>query len=198
MWWMTMAMAMEVAADPLPEGCVATTAALPTPQIERLKGDRVLVVAKAARRLMLFDGGELSVVDGSPACWSVALGYDYPDGHKRVMGDRRTPEGWYTTSDRPWSAFYGAITIHYPGVEDAEAGARDGRITSAQRDSIVAAHRKGVLPPMETRLGGKILIHGGGNSADWTLGCVAMEDRELDGLRATLPKGMRTDVLILP
>lgn len=174
------------------------TAQLPTEQVERLKGNAVIVVRKEARRIMLFDGGTLATLDEGPACWSAALAYAYPPGHKVQMGDRRTPEGWFQTSDRPWSSFYGAITLHYPRPEDAASGLEDGRITRAEHDAIVAAHQKGVLPPMETRLGGQILIHGGGSGADWTLGCVALENDQLDALRARLPPGMRTQVLVLP
>lgn len=160
---------------------------------------RVLVVRKAARRVQVFEN-QLAVTDaeGNPACWQVALGWDYPEGAKQRQGDRKTPEGWYTTSDRPWSAYYGAITIHYPSVEDAERGVKQALITTAERDSIVRAHARGVLPPMETRLGGRILFHGGGSTTDWTLGCVALEDTEIDAMRALLPKSMRTHVLILP
>ena len=94
--------------------------------------------------------------------------------------------------------FYGAITIHYPSVEDAERGVKLARITEDERDRIARAHERGVLPPMETRLGGKILLHGGGGSSDWTLGCVALDDADIDGMRAHLPGEMRAWVLVLP
>jgi murein L,D-transpeptidase YafK len=154
----------------------------------------VIVVRKAARRLGLYRGGAL--VEG--ACWEIALAAGYPAGHKTREGDLRTPEGWYRTSDKPNSSFYGAIAVHYPGVEDARTGERDGAITGRQRAAIEAALAAGMKPPQATALGGEILIHGGGAGSDWTLGCVAVEDAELDVLRARLPAGMATDVLILP
>ncbi len=52
-------------------------------------------------------------------------------------------------------------------------------------------------PPQQTLLGGEILIHGGGSATDWTLGCIAMENTDIDALRAGLPPSMKTDVLIL-
>ena len=197
-------LASVVLAAPLPDGCVATVAELPasplfTTDDPRWKGDDIIVVLKEQRRTMLFDKGELvKLSDGSPACWQVGLGSGYPAGHKQRMGDMKTPEGWYATSDRPWSAFYGAITVHYPTPADAKRGVAQGLITEEQAKSIEAAHAKGVLPPMETRLGGKILLHGGGGSSDWTLGCVALDDAHIDALRAELPGSMRTQVLILP
>jgi murein L,D-transpeptidase YafK len=194
-----------VAASPaLPEGCVQTAAELPaspyhTADDPRWERDDIIVVLKEKRRVMLFDQGTLvRLDDGSPACWQAGLGAGYPAGHKQRMGDMKTPEGWYATSDRPWSSFYAAITVHYPEVADAKRGVAQGLITQDQADAIVSAHEKGVLPPMETRLGGKILLHGGGGSTDWTLGCVALDDANIDALRAELPTSMRTEVLILP
>src|SRR5688572_26510365 len=150
------------AAEPL-DDCAPTVGALPEGVDRadpRLHGPAVIVVTKDARRLMVFRDGKLAkVAGGASACWRVGLGSDYPDGHKVRMGDRRTPEGWYRTSDRPWSAFYHAITIHYPSAEDARRGLADGRITKAQHDAIVAADRAGREPPSTTTLGGKILFH---------------------------------------
>ncbi|MEZ4323291.1 MAG: L,D-transpeptidase family protein [Myxococcota bacterium] len=189
---------------PLLDGCVRTTAELPASPYHsaddaRLGKRDVIVVLKERRRVLLFDDGVLATLpDGSAACWQAGLASGYPEGHKQKMGDMKTPEGWYATSDRPWSSFYGAITVHYPSVEDGKRGVRQGLITQDQADAITAAHAKGVLPPMETRLGGKILLHGGGGSTDWTLGCVALDDTDIDALRAELPASKRTQVLILP
>ena len=196
--------APEPAEPALPAGCVATAAELPASPYHsaddpRWTQDDIIVVLKRARRVLLFDQGQLvTLEDGSPACWRAGLASGYPEGHKQVMGDMKTPEGWYDTSDRPWSAFYSAITIHYPEVADAERGVQQGLIRQEQADAIVAAHQKKTLPPMETRLGGKILLHGGGGTSDWTLGCVALDDAHIDALRAQLPRSMRTEVLILP
>ena len=116
----------------------------------------------------------------------MGLASTYAPGHKQRVGDMRTPEGWYRTSDKPWSSFYAAIAIHYPEAEDAHRGVRDALITAEQRDEILDALQKGGKPPQNTRLGGEILIHGGGGSTDWTLGCVALDDPHIDALRAAL------------
>ncbi|MCB9745775.1 MAG: L,D-transpeptidase family protein [Alphaproteobacteria bacterium] len=192
-----------------PEGprCPATVAELPASERHsaddpRLQGDGLMVVLKEARVVGLYRGGALATLDEAPACWSVALGVNgegsYPPGHKIRQGDRRTPEGFYRTSDKPWSSFYGAIAVHYPNAADAEVGLSAGLISEGQRDAIVAALAKDAKPPQNTRLGGEILLHGGGSSSDWTWGCVALDDPDIDALRAALPQGMRTDVLILP
>ena len=182
--------------DRPPAGCIDKVEELPDVEFlkrddRRLTRDKLVVVSKSARRLMLYDEGR------SIGCWRVALGFA-PEGHKMIQGDGRTPEGWYRLSDKPWSSFENAIAIHYPNEADARAAAADGRIGKRTRDSIVGALDAGKVPPQSTKLGGAVLIHGGGSSFDWTLGCVALDDDELLALRDQLPKGMRTDVLIVP
>ncbi len=176
-------------------GCPIDTAHLPSsdgvdPDDPRLDAATTLVVFKGARRLGLYAAGT------NVACYRVGLGFS-PTGHKQVQGDGRTPEGWYRTSDKPWSSFEHAIAIHYPNEADAVAAARDGRIGGATRDRIVADVRAGRVPPQNTKLGGAVLIHGGGSSVDWTLGCVALDDADLLALREALPKRMRTNLLIV-
>jgi len=178
------------------DGCPASVAELPEVawldrDDRRLRRDDLVLVSKSARRLVVFEAGERT------HCWKVALGFA-PVGHKRVQGDGKTPEGWYRTSDKPWSSFDNAIAVHYPNDVDARAARSDGRISRATHDKIVGAIDGGKVPPQSTALGGAILIHGGGTSFDWTLGCVALDDSDLLALREILPKGMRTDLLVLP
>ena len=177
------------------EGCVESVAELPEaphvdPSDRRLTRRHLLVAHKSARRLMLFDRGTLT------ACYRVGLGFS-PEGDKKIEGDGKTPVGWYPTSDKPWSVFDGAIAIHYPNVADAEAGLADGTISRRQRDDIVDKSRLRAVPPQRTPMGGAVLIHGGGSSADWTLGCIALEDSDLADLRARMPRSMKTDLLVI-
>jgi murein L,D-transpeptidase YafK len=179
------------------DGCPASADGLPvSPYLDRsdprLDGPNLVVVLKEARRAAVYGGGALR------GCWTVALGAGADPGPKQVRGDRKTPEGWYRTSPRPQSAFYHALHVSYPGPEDAARGLRDGLVTREQHDAIVAAARRDELPPMNTRLGGLILLHGGGGTTDWTLGCVGLDDADIDALRALLPADLRADVLILP
>jgi murein L,D-transpeptidase YafK len=163
----------------------------------RLQGKHLIVVHKADRRLQRFsEGTAVKLGDGLDACWPVGLG-PAPMGHKYRQGDGRTPEGWYRTSDKPWSQWYAAIAVHYPNSHDAQAGRVQGRINKPTERRIQAALAAGKKPLQSTDLGGEILIHGQG-SADWTLGCVGLENPDIEALRASLPKNMQTDVLILP
>jgi murein L,D-transpeptidase YafK len=177
-----------MAADP---ACPRHAADLPTADDARLLGHHLLVVHKAKRRLMLYREGELQT------CWPVGLGFA-PEGHKAVEGDGKTPEGWYRTSDKSWSAFDNAIAIHYPNAGDARAAAADGRITKTTRDTIVRASKQRRVPPQRTAVGGAILIHGGGSSTDWTAGCVALDDDDLLDLRSRMPGTKRANLLVLP
>jgi hypothetical protein len=168
----------------------------------RLLDEHLVVVRKADRQVMRFRDGMLLDTPDGPACWWAGLAAtDDPSvwtGTKLRQGDLHTPEGFYRTSDKPWSSFYGAIAVHYPDVADAEGGMARGLVGPGTVARVRDALSRDAKPPQNTRLGGEILLHGGGGRYDWTLGCVALDDDDLDALRATLPEGMRTWVLILP
>lgn len=188
MWMLTAALAL---------ACPPDTASLPSsawfaPDDARLGAEHLLVALKEQREIAVYRSGVLA------GCWDMALAWDYPSGSKVRQGDRRTPEGFYRTSDKPWSSYHGAIAVHYPGVRDARRGLADGLVSQAQHDAIVQALAEGRKPDQNTPLGGEILIHGGGSSQDWTLGCLALEDADIDALRAALDGDWTVDVLILP
>jgi hypothetical protein len=90
-------------------------------------------------------------------------------GDKRVKGDFATPEGMYKITrkfDSRKTKYYKALLLDYPNDED----------TARFRAEI----EKGSLPP-NAKIGGLIEIHGnGGKGIDWTEGCVALTDREMD------------------
>jgi len=96
----------------------------------------------------------------------------------------------------PKSSYHLSLGVSYPDAEDAARGLREGLITRGQHDAIVAAHRAGRMPPQNTKLGGLIYIHGRGSSSDWTLGCVALDDADIEELYAAVEPG--TPVTIRP
>ena len=165
-----------------------------------------IVVEKELRQLSLYSEQKLVKIDGKPAQWHVGLG-DAPLGHKQAEGDERTPEGSYYISDHSESSSYhGSILIHYPNTEDAKAGLETEQITEPQYKEIIEAEESKTRPPMNTKLGGWLLIHGSGKASglpskageyDWTNGCVAMSNDDLDELRRSLGK-IEGKVLILP
>jgi murein L,D-transpeptidase YafK len=134
---------------------------------------------------------------------TVALGRD-TDGTKRSAGDTRTPEGRYRVSGPPRSSrFHLFIPIDYPSVEDARSARADGRISAEAYARIVDAHERGEPPPHDTPLGGHLGFHGEGRrwqgdsvDLDWTYGCIALPDADIDFLAARIAVG--TPVAIAP
>ncbi len=142
-----------------------------------------IVVRKAARRLTLSgDGRELLTC-------RVGLG-DSPVGRKERRGDHRTPEGDYRVATRnPNSQFHLFLGLSYPNEADAGRGLAQGLILPAEHRALVAAARTGRCPSWDTRLGGTVGIHGSGAASDWTWGCVALEDPDIETLWALCPIG---------
>jgi len=118
-------------------------------------------------------------------------------GDKRISGDHLTPEGrYYVCARNAQSAFHLFLGISYPDEKAAERGFRDGLISARERDRILSTNRRKACPPWNTRLGGTVGIHGHGSSSDWTWGCVALENDEVDELWAACPMG--TPIFIVP
>ena len=131
-----------------------------------------VLIDKSERNMWLLHNDEVLKT------YDVDLGRS-PAGPKRFEGDGKTPEGRYTIDRRnPNSNYHLSIGISYPNEQDvafAEAQAK---------------------PP-----GGEIFIHGrsryrGGNYGDWTEGCIAVTDREMETVYAMVRDG--TPITIRP
>ncbi len=120
-------------------------------------------VYKAQRRMDLLRG------DRVISTYRIALG-DAPVGHKRHQGDEKTPEGDYRISYRnPRSRFHLSLRVSYPNEVDRRQ-----------------ARTRGVDP------GGDIMIHGAtppGYRGDWTDGCIAVTNTEMDEIWRRVPVG---------
>ena len=138
------------------------------------KADRV-IVHKGSRTLTLMQG------ERPLKTYRVSLGTN-PVGPKTREGDHRTPEGHYVLDSRnPQSRFHLSIHISYPNAADAEA-----------------ARRAGVRP------GGAIMIHGIQNGLvwigrahgfwDWTDGCIAVTDSEIEEIWRAVPDGTPIEI----
>ena len=156
---------------------------------EELK-EAEIIIRKRHRILEVYDRGKLLKT------FSMVLGFA-ASGDKEVEGDGKTPEGeFYVFTKNSESKFHLSLGLNYPTKEDAVRGLAAGLISETDHDDIVAAVDNGTMPPQKTRLGGEIYIHGGGTERDWTEGCVAMKDEEIEELFRTIPVG--THVTILP
>lgn len=130
-----------------------------------------IVVNKARREMLLLRGESIL------RSYRIALGRE-PIGHKFKEGDGRTPEGRYTIDRRnPKSKYHLSLHISYP----------DGR-------DIARAHAAAVDP------GGDIMIHGLKDGVpapgDWTQGCIAVTDEEMDEIWNLVADG--TPIVIHP
>lgn len=127
-------------------------------------------VYKAERRMEMWHHGRML------RAFNVNLGGN-PYGHKQMRGDRRTPEGRYYIDRRnPNSRFHLSLGISYPDAEDRAWAA-------AQR-----------LDP-----GADIFIHGRGPQfqdarGDWTDGCIAVSDREMEDIFAMVRVGTPIEI----
>ena len=109
--------------------------------------------------------------------YDIALGFT-PAGHKQHEGDGKTPEGsYYISHQNPNSNYHLSLGISYPNPMD-----------------MAFAQTLGKSP------GGDIFIHGGPNGTpdrrDWTAGCIAVTDKEMERIYAMVKPG--TPINILP
>ncbi|HEX5033059.1 MAG TPA: L,D-transpeptidase family protein [bacterium] len=138
------------------------------------KADRILI-EKAARKMTLFQGDE------TLKTYRISLGRE-PIGPKQEEGDGKTPEGRYTIDGRnSKSSFHLSLRISYPNAADRRQAAE-----------------RGVKP------GGQIMIHGlsngmpdfsGGILSDWTDGCVAVGNAEIEEIWKLVPNGASVEIL---
>jgi murein L,D-transpeptidase YafK len=132
---------------------------------------------------------------GGERSWTIALGRE-PLGPKRLAGDLRTPEGDYHLMQRSTSRFHRFVWIDYPSPADADAALTSALISYSTHAAILEARRQGRLPPQDTALGGQLGLHGEGRRwrgdsqhLDWTSGCIAMSDAQIDFLIERAPPG---------
>lgn len=133
----------------------------------------LVLVDKSERTLVLYAVGQpVRTYRG------VQLG-DAPEGHKRFQGDERTPEGRYTLDYRnPASAYHLSLHLSYPAPVDRAYAAGYGRSP-----------------------GGDIFIHGQPNwlpmgrlPGDWTDGCIALTNAEIEELWRLVPDGTPIEI----
>ena len=134
-----------------------------------------IVVNKSARQMLFLSGN--TVIKS----YNVGLGNE-PRGHKQFSGDGKTPEGLYYIDRRnPDSRYHLSLGVSYPNVQDAAFALSQGQ-----------------------NAGGDIFIHGQGpegkvlapQKRDWTVGCIAVTDDEVEDIYAMVRDG--TPILIAP
>ena len=127
-----------------------------------------LLVDKSERLMIGYVGGQ------PVKAWRNLQFGDQPQGHKRFEGDERTPEGRYVIEGRnSGSAYHLSLKVSYPNAADRAFAAQRGRSP-----------------------GGDIFLHGQPNSlpfgrvpGDWTDGCIAFSNTEIEELWRIVPDG---------
>lgn len=161
---------------PIPTQPVRTEPATETPIKLSVPIDMILI-EKNLHKMTVYHKGT------AVKSYKIALGFS-PSGHKEQVRDGKTPEGNYRIIYKnPHSRFHKSLKISYPSVQDKRI-----------------AKQKGVSP------GGDIMIHGLAKPfellgrthsvRDWTLGCIAVSNEEIDELYEYTPVG--TPVTIKP
>jgi tetratricopeptide (TPR) repeat protein len=136
--------------------------------------DRILIEKKARRLTLLAKGKALK-------SYQIALGGN-PNGRKERQGDNKTPEGVYVIDSRNKNSQYHlSLHISYPNENDKKR-----------------ARKLGVAP------GGDIMIHGIKNGfswagdlhteVDWTKGCIAVTDEEIEEIEKLVPNGTKVEI----
>jgi len=136
--------------------------------------DRILV-EKSAKRLSIFNDGN------QVKSYRIALGRN-PVDTKQEEGDMKTPEGVYRIDSRnAQSSFHLALHISYPSAEDDQRAATRG--VSAGSDIMVHGIQNG---------------HGWIGAfhrwKDWTAGCIALTDEEIEELWRVTPDGTTIEI----
>lgn len=117
----------------------------------------------------------------------------------RRDGDGKTPIGTFHVAwINPDSQFHLFFGLDYPGQAHAEEAYRQRIIDIDTYVTIREAHHRRQLPPQDTALGGHIGIHGVGDHDvnihrrfNWTRGCIAMTDQQVEELAPWVTLGTR-------
>ncbi len=143
----------------------------------RQTGEAAILVLKEKNALVLLSRG-------APVRTYVAEIGANALGVKQRQGDQATPEGRYrivAKKDHGRSRYYRALVLDYPNAAD--------------RERFAAAKRRGEIP-RDARIGGQIEIHGeGGRGQNWTEGCVALSNADIDDLYGRVAVGTRVTIV---
>ncbi len=142
--------------------------------LRKVPADKILIEKKERRLTLISNGKALKT-------YKIALGGN-PNGPKERQGDNKTPEGTYVIDSRNRdSRYHLSLHISYPNEKDKKR-----------------AKELGVSP------GGDIMIHGIKNGfswvgdfhtdIDWTKGCIAVKDEEIEEIDKLAPNGTIVEI----
>ena len=146
----------------------------------------------------------LSVLEGNTVRRTykkIAIGRDGTTTDKK-QGDDKTPLGeFHLVRIAPKTPFHRFFGLDYPTVGHAERALQAGIIDLEHYMAIRQAFQSGDIPPQATPLGGYLGIHGVGKGDpaihtdfNWTHGCIALTNQQIDDLSGWIHIGMRVVV----
>jgi murein L,D-transpeptidase YafK len=134
-----------------------------------------IVVLKSKRQLLVYSGGELLKT------YKVSLG-GQPVGDKEFEGDKKTPEGSYCINDKnPNSGYHKNLGISYPDSNDIKNAEKLGKPAGGEVKIHGLRNRLGLIGKFQ-------------RWTDWTLGCIALTDREVDELYDAVEIGTKIEI----
>lgn len=138
------------------------------------QADKILII-KSTHSLILMRGDE------TLRAYKIALGRN-PVGPKFRKGDHKTPEGEYTIdAKKEHSRFYRALHISYPSREDMKRAQSGGYDPGGDVE----------IHGIENGLGWIGRFH---RSVDWTDGCIALTDSEMDEIWNVVAVGTSVEI----
>jgi murein L,D-transpeptidase YafK len=169
----------------VPENCTKILSIENQTQLNKIDSStpaNLILVSKAKNKIFIMYN------DTVLYAFHAAFGSGYSDGAKAQEGDNRTPEGTYHINGKnPQSKFYKAIQVSYPSTADVQF---------AQKYNVSA--------------GGDIMIHGISNSfgslgfnqaiantinlSNWTAGCIAIRNDQIDKIYNHIKIGTRIEI----
>lgn len=143
----------------------------------RRTGSSAILIEKIPGRCYLYQAGKKKYT------FEAEFGSNWI-GDKKVKGDMATPEGRYVITKKlsgGATRYHKALMINYPNKQDIEEF----------NDRI----RRGVIPA-DARIGDMIEIHGeGGKGGNWTQGCVALKNNDIDILYRYVSTGTPVTII---
>ncbi len=153
--------------------------AVPDVELGRITGSSILI-DKKHYFLEIRDGGQMK------KRYPVALGRK-PANRKLHQDNASTPEGIYQiTGEQPQATFYKALDIDYPNEIDR------ARYNFAKAEGLIELRGDDV-----PGIGGQIQIHGQGIETNWTYGCIALRNSDMDELFEHERVGVGVPVVII-
>ena len=126
------------------------------------QGRTIILISKLESSCMILKAGK------TIGNYDAEFGFNWL-GDKKYMGDKATPEGIYSVTEKKSgirTRYYKSLLLNYPNEDDKK------RFSELRKRGSI---------PVNSKIGGQIEIHGyGGKGVNWTDGCIALQNKDMD------------------